>query len=113
MNDISPQRLTEPPAILQARIEGKLVEELLEKALTRLEDIMDTSKDDTLVQKTATYIVDLAKEIAGFRGKDAPRGGGVNVAIFPPAYLTKMAGEARKVLDAEVIEVDLQETIPR
>jgi hypothetical protein len=93
------------PVILQKRLEERLVETLLEKALTRLEDLLDV-EDDNLVQKTATYLVDLGKELAGFRGKGSEgRTSGINVAIFNPGYLTKLASEAQKVIDGEVIEI--------
>lgn len=98
-----------PKAVISAKIEEELVTRLLEKALTRLEDLLD-AEDDSLVQKTATYLVDLAKEFAGVKkSSGSPTSPSVNVAIFNPAYLTRMAGEARKVLDGDVIEVEVEE----
>jgi hypothetical protein len=99
-----------PPQILQARIEEKLVEELLEKALLRLEDIMDSAEDDALVQKTATYIVDLAKEISGLKKSGGgERSPGVNVAIFSnPGYVKKMSEAAQHILEGEVIDVEVE-----
>ena len=99
-----------PKAVISAKIEEELVSRLLTKALTRLEDLLD-AEDDALVQKTATYLVDLAKEFAGVRKSGgSPSSPSVNVAIFNPAYLTRMADEARKVLEGDVIEVEVEET---
>lgn len=106
--NVLPPASREAPAVLSARIQERLVEELLEKALHRLGDLLD-AEDDSLVQKTATYLVDLAKEVAGLkRGEGKAGSSGVNIAIFNPRYLTDLAKGAREVLEGDIIEVEVE-----
>lgn len=87
----------------QVRLE--VARRLYKRAISTYEALLQ-SKDPKILKDVAKDIL----EIAGGKEKDHRSGGGnVNIALFPPEYIAKVASSMKKLSIADVQDVEFKE----